>query len=97
MPNDAINFAGDLTLPSVTVIGVSGNAINIRPQVLNIEIFETIFYPFTTAKIYITEREIADRLDATRCELCSMARRFCVRLLFSGALPLMNIRPQKRL
>lgn len=55
IPTNEIHFSGDFTLEKVNIIGVGGNTIDIRPQVTNIEIYETLFYPFITAKIYVQD------------------------------------------
>ena len=54
-PSNEIHFSGDFTLEKVNIIGVGGHTVDIRPQVRNIEIYESIFYPFTTAKIYVQD------------------------------------------
>lgn len=53
---DAIQFSGDLNVSSVSIFTkthVSG--IDIRPQVLSIQIFESIFYEFITAVIHVDD------------------------------------------
>lgn len=55
IPTNEIHFSGDFTLEKVNIIGIGGNTIDIRPQVTNIEIYETLFYPFITAKIYVQD------------------------------------------
>lgn len=52
---DEISFSGDFNVQKITIIGTTGSPIDIKPQIKSIEIYETIFYPFTTAKLYIED------------------------------------------
>lgn len=55
-----INYAGDIVFEKAELLsGMSANGsltgIDIRPQIIKMEVFESIFYPFTTAKIYVKD------------------------------------------
>jgi hypothetical protein len=58
--SEPIQFAGHIDVENITLIGLVSGANNSAraldlSSVLKIEIFESIFYPFTTAKIFIED------------------------------------------
>lgn len=59
--NDVLGFTGDFTLETIEVTSVTGQKVDIREQVVSIELFEDIFSPFRTATIVM--KDSADLLN----------------------------------
>lgn len=55
--SEKIHTAGDVTIEDVTIINVRGHAQTITPQVVGIEIYEDIFTPFMTGKIFVRDSQ----------------------------------------
>lgn len=50
-----LRFAGDVTVPSVMIIGAKGQFLDIKGMMLEIQIFEDIQSPFITGKIILQD------------------------------------------
>ena len=55
--NNILSFAGDVTLNDVTIITSKGLAITITPQVDGLEMYEDIFSPFVSGKLYVRDSQ----------------------------------------
>lgn len=54
--SDAIHFSGDVNVSSISIFNRTNAAgVDIRPQVMSIQIFESIFYEFITAVIHVQD------------------------------------------
>lgn len=54
---DKVSFAGDVKVEDVTVITLQGTSQVITAQVVGIEIYEDLFSPFITGKIYVRDSQ----------------------------------------
>lgn len=54
---EKIHTAGDVTIEDVTIINVRGHAQTITPQVVGIELYEDIFTPFITGKVFVRDSQ----------------------------------------
>lgn len=52
---DTLFFAGDVTVNEVTIVTSRGLSITVTPQVAGVEIYEDIFSPFMSGKVYVRD------------------------------------------
>lgn len=55
--SEKIHVAGDVSIEDVTIISIRGHAQTILPQVAGIELYEDIFSPFITGKLYVKDAQ----------------------------------------
>ena len=69
MAQAGVAFAGDVTINAIELVA-GGSKIDIREQVLSIELFEDIFSPFITGKVAITDsQDLINRMPLIGQEL----------------------------
>lgn len=55
--NNGINSAGDVQIDEIIITSLGGKTINLIPQLAGIELYEDIFSPFITGKIYLVDSQ----------------------------------------